>query len=298
MGDSVTSPIREGPGRLALGTVQFGLPYGIANKHGQTSRREAAAIVAAARSGGVDTIDTATSYGESEYCLGEIGMDGLRVVTKIPSIPSGVSNVEAWIEAETRASLERLRIQQLEGVLLHRPLELLGSHGTALYKGLCALKGRGVARKVGISIYAPSELDQVLAKFPMDMVQAPLNVVDQRILLSGWAARLKERGIELHTRSAFLQGLLLLPRDHVPKRFERWRNLFGVWNDWLEEHGVRAAAACLALPLSQPEVDRVVVGTDTATQMHELLDAATMRISAKLPTLALDDQDLINPARW
>lgn len=284
--------------RLALGTVQFGLSYGIANKAGQPSPAEASAIVAVAREGGVDTIDTATSYGDSELCLGEIGVAGLQVVTKVPPMPPGVGDVAAWVDAEISASLARLRIPQLEGVLLHRPMELLGASGADLFKALRGLKERGLTRKIGVSVYAPAELDALVPRFGIDLVQAPLNLVDRRMIVSGWAERLKERGIELHTRSAFLQGLLLFSRENVPSRFERWQVLWNRWHQWLKHEGVSAVAACLAFPLSRREVDRVVVGTDNAAQMREILAAASRRIDTALPDIASDDEDLINPARW
>jgi len=284
--------------RLALGTVQFGLPYGIVNKDGQTSRSEAASIISLARTGGIDTIDTATSYGESEECLGEIGMAGFRVVTKIPAMPAGVSDIAAWVNAEIDTSLSRLSVSQLYGVLLHRPMELLGTHGSALYQALCGLKERGLTRKIGVSIYAPAELDGLMPRFNFDLVQAPLNLVDRRLISSGWAQRLKERDVELHTRSAFLQGLLLVSRDSVPPRFEQWRGVWDRWHRWLKDGGAMSVAACLAYPLAQPEVDRVVVGTDNASQMRQLLEGAAYRMGVPLPDIACDDEELINPARW
>lgn len=295
MEGSASEPIGR---RLALGTVQFGLPYGIANKDGQPSRADAAKIVSVARSGGIDTIDTATSYGDSEQCLGEIGMAGLRVVTKIPSVPAGVGEIGAWVDAEIGASLARLRVSRLDGVLLHRPMELLGAHGAELFKALRGLKERALTRKIGVSVYAPSELDALVPRFSFDLVQAPLSLVDRRLITSGWAQRLKERGTELHTRSAFLQGLLLLPREGVPSRFERWKAVWDRWHGWLKDAGAMPVSACLAFPLSQPEVDRVVVGTDNAGQMQQLLEGAAHRLDAPLPDIACDDEDLINPARW
>lgn len=284
--------------RLALGTVQFGLPYGVANEDGQPSRADAAKIVSIARLGGIDTIDTATSYGDSEQCLGEIGMAGLRVVTKIPAMPAAIGDVATWVDAEINASLERLRVSRLDGVLLHRPMELLGVHGADLFKALRRLKERALTHKIGVSVYSPAELDALVPSFSFDLVQAPLNLVDRRLITSGWAERLKDRGIELHTRSAFLQGLLLLPRTGVPSRFERWKGLWDRWHQWLRDAAATPVSACLAFPLSRPEVDRVVVGTDNARQMRQLLDGAAGQVMAPLPDIASDDEDLINPARW
>ena len=152
-------------------------------------------------------------------------------------------------------------------------------------------------RSVYLSMHRPS-FDALMPKFSFDMVQAPLNLIDMRLVTSGWLQCLKERAIEVHTRSTFLQGLLLLPRQDIPAQFDRWSGLWDRWHQWLEQHGESAARACLALPLSFPEIDRVVVGTDSATQLRQLLASAATRPSAKLLDLTCDDADLINPARW
>jgi aryl-alcohol dehydrogenase-like predicted oxidoreductase len=284
--------------RLALGTVQFGVAYGIANATGQVSATEAAKIVALAGASGINTVDTAIGYGESECCLGEIGMSGFNVVTKLPPMPAGLGDVAGWVNAQIDASLARLGLAQVHGVLMHRPQDLLGDGGPALYGALCGLKERALTRKIGVSIYSPRELDNLIAKFGFDLVQAPLNLLDRRLVVSGWLKRLKDQAIEVHTRSAFLQGLLLLPRQNVPPKFARWSGLLDGWHNWLESHKEAPVRACLAYPLSLPEVDRIVVGTENAEQLRTILASATQAPKAPLPGLACDDEDLINPARW
>jgi hypothetical protein len=284
--------------RFALGTVQFGVAYGIANATGQVPVAEAAKIFALAAKSGIDTVDTAIGYGESERCLGQIGMSGFNVVTKLPSMPTGLADVAGWVNAQIDASLARLGTAQLHGVLLHSPQELLGDNGSILFKALCGLKERSLARKIGVSVYAPAELENLTAKFRFDLVQAPLNLLDRRLAVTGWLQRLKDRAIEVHTRSAFLQGLLLLPRGDVPTKFARWNGVLDRWHAWLERHQTTAVQACLAYPLSLMEVDRVIVGTDNAEQLRTILTDAALASKAPLPDLACNDEDLINPARW
>jgi len=285
--------------RLAIGTVQFGLPYGIANTQGQVDRDMAAAILDAARAAGADTLDTAADYGTSEAVLGEIGIDGWRVVSKVGAVPAGTDNVNDWLLTSVRATLTRLRQARLHGLLLHRPDELLGAHGDALHEALQAVKQAGLADKVGISVYDPSELDAITARHGMpDILQAPLNIIDRRLASSGWLARLHAADVEVHTRSAFLQGLLLMPATARPASFDRWNTLWQQWDAWLDTAGTDAVSACLHYPLSEAGVARVVVGVDSLTQLRQIMTAVTTPAPKPPASLSSDDADLINPSRW
>lgn len=284
--------------RLALGSVQFGLAYGVANRGGQVAPAEAGEIVGVARSAGVDTIDTAIGYGDSEACLGNIGVADLRVITKLPGLPVGLADVRPWVEKEFTQALLRLQLTQVYGLLLHRPSDLLGPHGPALFDALTALKEQHKVVKIGVSVYAPSELVSLTARFDVDLVQAPFNLLDQRLSSSGWLDRLKDKDVEIHTRSAFLQGLLLMSRADIPSRFERWSGLWDSWHQWLQTSDSSALQACLAFPLSFEQVDRVVVGADSAKQFRQILQVLATPLSPALPELRCDSEDLINPAMW
>ena len=283
--------------RLALGTVQFGLPYGIANQDGQVTRADAAAILAAARAGGLDTLDTAIAYGDSESCLGAAGIAGWRIVSKLPTLPDDCPDVAAWVAAHIEASLGRLRVDRLYGLLLHNPRQLLGAHGGALAAALRAVRAAGQVGRIGVSIYAPEDLAAIYSVLPPDLVQAPLNLINRRLVDSGWLQRLADDGVEVHTRSSFLQGLLLMPQ--VPAFFAPWQSLWARWQAWLAEHPGQAAAACLAYPLSLPQVARVVVGVDNPVQLSELLASlCNLPSTDELPDLGSSDEKLINPSNW
>lgn len=284
--------------RLALGTAQFGLPYGIANQGGQVTRPVAKAMLRKAADNGIDTLDTAIAYGESETCLGEVGTKGFKLVTKLPAIPDGCTDVSSWVREQVAASLLRLGTNAVYGLLLHRPQQLLEADGVALYQALQALKKTGQVQKIGISIYAPTELDALIPRFRFDLVQAPFNLVDRRLYTSGWLQRLKEEGVEVHTRSAFLQGLLLMPQSSIPAKFAPWSDIWSKWHDWLAQRAVTAVQACLAFPLSFPEIERVVVGADSENHLAQIIGAADSMVPVDLPDLHCDAENLINPARW
>ena len=284
--------------RLALGTAQFGLSYGIANQNGQVSRSAAKAMLQLAAANGIDTLDTAIAYGESETCLGEVGTQGFKLVTKLPVVPNGCANINDWVQEQVGASLSRLCVSAIYGLLLHSPGQLLGANGKALYQILQGLKETGQVEKVGVSIYAPSELEVLTPRFYFDLVQAPFNLVDRRLCTTGWLQRLKDEGVEIHTRSAFLQGLLLMPQAAIPVIFASWSDLWSKWHGWLARHNVSAVRACLAFPLSFPDIDRVVVGADSVAQLDQIISAAFSVAPNDLPDLQCDAENLINPARW
>lgn len=284
--------------RLALGTAQFGLSYGIANQDGQVTRPVAKAMLHLAAANGIDTLDTAIAYGDSETCLGEVGTKGFKLVTKLPAVPDGCADASGWVQEQVAASLARLGVKALYGLLLHRPQQLLEPDGKILYQTLQGLKETGQVQKAGVSIYAPGELEALTPRYRFDLVQAPFNLVDRRLHTSGWLKRLKDADIEIHTRSAFLQGLLLMPQDAIPKKFAAWSDLWSKWHDWLEHHAASAVQACLAFPLSFPEIDRVVVGADSVHQLQQIITAASTDTHIDLPDLRCDAENLINPAHW
>lgn len=284
--------------KLALGTVQFGLNYGIANQQGQTAINEARAILNHATLQGMDTLDTAISYGESEERLGEIGIENWRVVSKLPAVPDGCPDMTQWVEVSVKESLQRLKVKSLHGLLLHRPLQLLEQNGDRLYHALQHLKHDGIVQKIGVSIYDPSELDALFKNYCLDIVQSPFNIFDRRLVDTGWLSRLAQQGTEVHVRSVFLQGLLLMtPRDR-PQKFNRFLSLWNQWDAWLKDTGLTPLQACICFALLFQQISNVIVGVDNLSQLKEILQGAEAPMPHIPGELRSNDQDLINPARW
>ena len=284
--------------KLALGTAQFGFNYGLSNKQGQVSEFEARAILAQARAGGMDTLDTAIDYGTSEQRLGEMGVKDWRIVSKLPGYPDHCPDISRWVTDSVTDSLKRLKIKRLYGLLLHRPRQLLQPNGDLLYKAILHLKNDGLVAKVGISIYDPDELDAICPQYHLDLVQAPFNILDRRLIDSGWLTRLSGQGTELHVRSVFLQGLLLMKADQRPDKFRPWQMLWQRWDAGLAERSLSPLNVCLAYALSFPEISRVVVGMDNSQQLSAILNTSQPVALDWLRDLRIADPDLLNPSRW
>ena len=284
--------------RLALGTAQFGLNYGIANQAGQVLINDAATILDCAAAAGLDTLDTAIAYGDSEVRLGQIGVNQWQIVSKLPQLPDRSLDVRAWVRASVMGSLERLKASCLGGLLLHHPADLLGSQGDALYAAMVELKSLGVVKKIGISIYQPDELDTLFEHMAFDVVQAPFNILDRRLIDSGWLGRLRGLGVELHVRSVFMQGLLLMPGALRPAKFRRWQPLWDEWERWLSVHQLTPLEACLRYALSFNEIRRVIVGVDTPGQLKEIMTAASGNLPPVSVGLRSTDVALLNPSNW
>jgi aryl-alcohol dehydrogenase-like predicted oxidoreductase len=284
--------------KIAIGTVQFGLDYGVANQAGRVPFDEVQKILEIASARAIDTLDTAIAYGDSESMLGQAGVFEWKVVTKLSAVPMDCVDVAGWVYSQVESSLIRLGINRLHSVLLHRPEQLLGDTGDQLFNALQYIKAQGLAKKIGVSIYAPHQLDRLTRTMDFDMVQAPLNILDRRLIESGWASRLKARGVELHVRSAFLQGLLLLRSYRRPSKFSRWQSVWIEWERWLAETGLTPLQACLAYVLGVEDVDKVVLGVDSSQQLIEILG------SARPPLLNFPnwpqpiDSNLIDPSQW
>ena len=219
-------------------------------------------------------------------------------MTKLPAVPNGCVDVSRLVQEQVAASLNRLGMASVYGLLLHRPQQLLGSDGKVLYQSLQELKKTGKVQKIGISIYAPIELDVLIPQYRFDLIQAPFSLLDRRLYHSGWLRRLKQEEVEIHTRSAFLQGLLLMPQAAMPQKFQPWAALWDKWHNWLAVCNTSAVQACLAFPLSFSEIDRVVVGADSVSQLEQAITATKNVMPIDFPDLHCDTENLINPACW
>ena len=286
--------------KLAIGTAQFGLDYGIANDHGKVSQKEVKKILDLARSSNISLLDTAMDYGDSEFSIGEAGSEDFDIVSKIGDIPVNEKNTKDFIYNKLKNTLDCLGIKSLYGLLLHRPENLLNKNGIAIYETLSEFKEMGLVKKIGISIYEPDDLNKIIPNFELDIVQSPINIFDRRLINSFWADELKKKGMEIHARSIFLQGLLLIDPTKRPAYFKKWNKLFKEYDEWLYEKKVSNFELCIRYVLSQDSIDKVIIGIDSREQLKEIIDLYSSK-SEKLTVpneLFSNDKSLINPSCW
>ena len=284
--------------RLALGTVQFGLAYGVSNTQGRPDEAEVAAILTLARGQGVDTLDTAPAYGESEAVLGRVGTAMFRVISKVPKLRADLPDVRGFILAGVRESLARLGLLRLQGLLLHDPEDLTSARGPVIRDAVLEAQALGLVEKVGLSIYAPDRLEAFTKLLTPQIVQAPFNILDQRLVASGWADRLQAAGAEVHVRSAFLQGLLLFSPSARPAKFAAFGAVWQAWDRWLEATGLSPLEACLRFVAMHRQVDRIVVGVNSAAELAAIAAVADAPLTS-LPDWPNDvEPRLIDPSTW
>ena len=282
--------------RIVLGGAQLGLPYGILNGGETLSREEVARILNTAVDHGIDSIDTAIAYGQSESIIGETSQNRFSIISKLPPLPVDVSNVSEWVHSQVRGSLSRLKCTSLDALLLHRPQDLTGAQGAELYAAIGSLMAEKMIHRFGVSIYSPDDLGGIIGTFDIHVVQAPLNVFDHRIL--GVTDQLSALNIEVHARSVFLQGVLIASPKDRPQRFEPWSEHFALFDEWVRSSGVSAMACCLGFALQQPGIAKLVIGTTSAESLDEIMTSIPNSV-LEVPThLQSSVEQLIDPRFW
>lgn len=284
--------------RLVLGTAQFGLNYGIANRSGKVAMDQARRVLDLARENGVDTLDTAIGYGDSEARLGELGVSDFKIITKVPALPPSVINIHEWVQSQIYASLCRLNVDRLHGLLVHHAQDLFSPAGHQILQALSGLRDAGLVERIGMSVYAPSDLEPLHSNGHIGLVQAPMNVFDRRFADSCLPHYQQRNNVEFHFRSPFLQGLLLMPLSLIPEAFTPWRPLLERWSEWCREQSLTPLEGCLAHVRAVAPAAKIVVGCDSVEQFAQILES-WRRTPLEAPGyLRSDDSLLVNPSLW
>jgi hypothetical protein len=260
------------------------------------SREEVARILDTAVDRGIDSIDTAIAYGQSESIIGETSQNRFNIISKLPPLPVDISNVSEWVHSQVQGSLSRLKCTSLDALLLHRPQDLTGAQGAELYAAIKSLMAEKMIDRFGVSIYSPDDLEGIIGTFDIHVVQAPLNVFDRRIL--GVADQLSALSIEVHVRSVFLQGVLIASPPDRPHRFEPWSEHFALFDEWVRSSGLSAMACCLGFALHQPGIAKLVIGTTSAESLDEIMNSIPNSVFEVPTHLQSSVEQLIDPRFW
>ena len=286
--------------KIALGTVQFGIDYGINSTSGQVKSSKVLDILNYARSQNISLLDTAPDYGDSEQVLGDANTQDFKIVTKTRHFDQAViSDQEVnLLISDFNQSLQFLKQKSVYGVLVHNADDLLKLGADKIFKQLQIFKQRGLITKIGVSIYSDNQLKKIIENFDIDLIQLPFNILDKRLMDSGILSKIHAQGIEVHARSVFLQGLLLMSEQNRPDKFNRWSGLWKIWHEWLNDSQITALEATIRYAISMPEISKVLVGVDNKDQLKEIIIASN-GILPNIPTeLHTNDINLLNPSNW
>jgi len=281
---------------LALGTVQFGLAYGIAGRSTQVPEEEVRRILACAAERGIRVLDTASAYGDIEQRLGSLIADcEAKVVSKIRPRPDLMDSrsVKSWARAEVLRSIERIG-PSLYALMFHRPEDLLDAQGEDLWHA-CAETTREHGIRLGVSCYDPATLQSVSDRFPIAVAQLPANALDQRL------ARCPDNMAmpsEIHVRSVFLQGLLLMPQSAALARLPVAARALRRWQGWCTQEGMAPLKAALGIVKGIKTATHCVVGVDGLKQLKDIADAWEQAPALHAPELHEPDLQIIDPRQW
>lgn len=286
--------------QLGLGTVQFGLDYGVTNRVGQVAEPEVESILKLADEKGIFYFDTAIGYGVSERLLGEYlpGKMSKRVVTKTPHLAVdlvGDREIDLIREAFDK-SMSRLGLNEIYGLIIHNANDLHKAGAERIFELFRELKAAGKVQKIGASIYDESDFLTVMPYKP-DLMQVPCNVFDQRLV-----QKMSENSdIEYHIRSAFLQGILLDASQLLDPFFEPVLNEAKRFHKWCEGHGKTPLQMCLQFFRQMKFVDCVLVGVTNTAELQQILQAWQSQFEADLDFGQFNWQGearYIDPRRW
>ncbi len=287
--------------KIALGTAQFGLDYGISNIHGITKKHEIDQILQFASENDIRIIDTAKLYGNSESVIGDFNNCNYdwSIVTKTPHFTGdhiGMEHVNQLKNSFSK-SLLNLKKKSIYGLLLHSCDDLLKPNGSMLFEAMKELKKSGLVKKIGVSLYSGKQIDYILSKFDIDLVQLPINIFDQKLFLSGQLKKLKNNGVEVHARSAFLQGLLLMDYDLIPSYFLPIIKKIDLFHALAKNMSLSRLELALGFVLGIDEIDKIVIGVNTVSQLQEIIKATQVNVNAlDFRSISVDNTNFTNPS--
>tara|TARA_R100000027_G_scaffold37442_1_gene27548 strand:+ start:32117 stop:33046 length:930 start_codon:yes stop_codon:yes gene_type:complete len=291
--------------KLTLGTVQFGLDYGVANQTGRPSYRNCLAIIEKAYTCGIRYFDTAAAYGTSEEVLGkalrELGIaNEVVVISKSVPLPQDSQEprmAKKLIESSLRKSLQNLELDQIPIYLLHRESDLPN------IESLSDLREKGLIGRIGVSVDTPEGANRASKEPLIDAVQLPHNLLDRRFEHQSWLSNKAPEDL-LFARSAFLQGLLLMPEESIPHFLQSIIPIRNKVTAIADEIGIDMIELCLRYCLSCRSIDSVLIGVDTIQHLEQNIEAAKRgplpeEIIRKIVNVVPDlPEAVIRPSLW
>jgi aryl-alcohol dehydrogenase-like predicted oxidoreductase len=278
---------------LMLGTAQFGLAYGVAGRGEPVPEADVRAVLEIAAASGITALDTAPAYGDIEARLSAL-CEGLplSIVSKIAPAPPSTRDAVTAVRTSVRTSLDRLG-GRLTTLLFHRADDLFRPDADVIWRSVIDEAG---PIRIGVSAYDPATIVSLRARYGFSVAQLPANPLDQRLRRSGVVAALA--GLEIHARSVFLQGLLLMSHSDVRARVPAAVEAHAKWIHWCDIHGHCPLRAAIGVTRALPGVSACVVGVDRPLQLEQILAAAQQANPLEAPLVQSDDLTVIDPRRW
>ena len=284
--------------KLILGTVQFGLSYGINNSEGLPTEATVNAILDKAYNSGITLLDTAAAYGLAEKRIGsyhELSTNRRFSVNTKFSKDASIT----WLESLAN-SIRSMKIEQIDTIMFHS-FEAYQNNKQDLEK-IYHIGAPNYFKRIGVSVYTNEELETILSDGWIEVVQLPFNMLDNELLRMDILKKLKAAGKEIHTRSSFLQGLFFKDLNTIPENLEALKPQLILIRELAKHHNVEVGHLALQYCLSKEYIDKVLIGVESLAQLDLNLKWSTQKIEAnilkELDTIKVNNIALLNPSKW
>ena len=282
--------------QIILGTANLNKKYGFLKKSIRFS--EFKKIIKNSNKNKVRYIDTSINYSGVHKILGKLNLNKIKVITKI-SIPTNNNiNAELWIEKIIKNIVRDLKTRSLYCVLIHNSNILLNNKYKKYILNLNELKKKGKIKKIGFSVYNLREAKILLKKYKFDILQVPLNIINQTFCDKNFLQNIRKKNIEIHARSVFLQGILLSKDLRKMKYFKRWRTFWKDYYNWLNKNRVSGLTACLSFINGVKNISGYVIGIENEKQFKQVLDCKIKKNLKFESFLSQKNKKLIDPSKW
>lgn len=279
--------------KLILGTVQFGLNYGVNNTQGKPERENVFQILSFAYKNGIRYLDTAELYGNSHDLIGEFHQlnpdKKFEIITKFPH------DFNISLEDKINTYLDQLAVNHIHAILFHS-FESYKTHKIELIEKINNVD------KIGVSVYTNEQMEVVINDSNIDIIQLPFNLLDNTNLRGDLLKKAKEKNKIIHTRSAFLQGLFFMKKDSPNKIRAKLEKELNIIFDISLKYSISLGSLALNYCLRQPNIDGVLIGVDSLAQLKENISYAVSDISDEyvrdINTIRINDVELLNPSLW
>lgn len=284
--------------KLILGTAQFGMNYGINNATGKIQKFEVFEILNYAFQNGIKFLDTAPVYGDAHKIIGEFHNEHtqirFKVITKIPAnYPIG--NLEELVDN----FLLEMNVDSIEVLHFHSIKDYTSSDEYAIDRIFSDLKLSRKVKSFGVSIYDNSEAE-LLNRAHIDVVQLPFNLLDNINQRGKLMDELKQRKIEVHTRSVFLQGLLF--KDSIDSPILELIPYLEIVEEILKEYSLSKEGLALQYCLSQENIDHILIGVDSLlhlkTNLINSVNPLPPKLMQRIGQIMVKKKELLNPVNW
>ena len=277
--------------RLVIGSANFTQKYGVDTI--KINNNEIKKILELAKKNSIYKIDTAEGYLKNKNFFKNIDKK-FKFISKI--IPDSKWISLEYCQKKLEDHFKLFKNNKIETLLLHDIQILFKKNGPKIFKNLEILKQKKYFKKIGLSIYDTKYLNFIIPKFNIDVIQCPYNVLDKRVLTTGWYDKLKNQGKEIHIRSIFLQGLLVNKSVHKKKYFTKWNNFFFNWFQFLKNNNISSIDYCLS-DLLKYDFDQIIVGINNSNNLKQIINFKTIDKN-KMTNFKIDDIKLIDPRKW